>query len=124
MNRRDFIKAAAAGAAAVAAPLINQLIDASALASVPRFQFVMNGAQLDNGFYVCVMHPSCANDLRNMLAREQWAFAYRAWRMDGKPPMSCAGILDRYKPTSKTVDWNGEIGSFESFRFIESGTLA
>jgi hypothetical protein len=59
-------------------------------------------------------------DIREVLARDKWDFARRAWRMDGKPQMTCRQVLERYCPRAETIPVGNEIGVYESTRFIMS----
>jgi len=101
MDRRDFLKTAAAFPAAVIATL--------------------RTGRASMGDYVFFLHPKNERDLRDLQARERWQFAYLSWRKNGKPELPCQQILDKYTPASSTWEFQAfaEVGRYDNVRFIQ-----
>jgi hypothetical protein len=118
MDRRDFLKAAAAIPTAAYLPAV----EARPVLNAAAIKAAITGYQ--SGPWYVILHPSQARDLRDIAARERWHTAHLAWRKDGKPPMDCQQILEKYTPIHTwDVDVTGEVGSYEGYRFIESETV-
>lgn len=119
MDRRDFLKAAAAAPLAAYLPGVEAAPGLNA-ADVRR-AITAPGYQL--GDWYVVLHPQQERDLRDLQARERWAGAQLAWRKDGKPAMTCRQILDKYTPlTELEFPAGADVGIIEGFRFIESAS--
>lgn len=129
MNRRGFLKSFAA-LLAPALPVLAQPfwgVSILSLAELQRVQRILNGWHnqlLDN--YYAVIHPRQWTNLRELEVRTVWEDrwqAYRIARRNGGPEMTARQIMSDWTPPT----WwrqNGEIGSFEGMRFIQSARVA
>lgn len=71
--------------------------------------------------YVAFVHPSTEAQFRCITARGRWQDAHRAWRNDGRPPLTLAQIDEKYGWKPK---FTGEFGRVESVRFISMERVA
>jgi hypothetical protein len=79
--------------------------------------------QVDGPWYA-IIHPSQERQLRDLAARDRWNLAHLDWRKDGRPPMTCQQILDKYRPIHEwDADFTGEVGSVHGFKFITSESV-
>lgn len=118
MDRREFLKAAAAVAAASYVPFAESR-PALDLATIKGAVEKMWG--YTQGDWYVLVSPSQEQDIRDLAARDRWQFAYRSWRKDGKPELTAQQILDKYTPVSEwSFPQRPEIGSYENIRFIET----
>jgi ABC-type amino acid transport substrate-binding protein len=122
MDRREFLKIAAAVPAAAALPGLAEARPALSLASIKvALQGIRQGADSD---WYAIVHPQQERDLRDLAARERWSGAYRDWRKDGKPLLTYQQILDKYRPFHEwEVGPMDSIGRYEGFRFIQSEAI-
>lgn len=124
MDRRDFLKVAAAVPAAAALPAV---VEARPVLDLAAAKAAMQKVwSYPSGDWYVLIHPQQERDLRDLQARERWKVAHKAWRKDGKPPMTCQAVLDKYTPVTEWA-WparQDEIGSYENIRFIESPSVA
>lgn len=123
MDRRTFLKTAAAVPAMAYLPAAEArpVLDVAAIKRVVSGMGIMQGVDSP---WVCIVHPSQEQDLRDLAAREQWKGAYADWRKAGKPPMTCREIIDKYRPEVDLTSYTcAEVGSFEGFRFITQERL-
>ena len=123
MNRRRFLQAAGVLAVGAAIPAVDvpaglTLADLRAATAILR----RNAAP---EHYYAAVHPDLYADFVSITRRGQWADAYRAWRKDGKPGGDAPqAIWAAYGRTLDDMPLTGEIGSIETFRFIESESFA
>ena len=116
MNRRDFLKVALGLLGAPLLPPIPQPEVAGEFVSVDVLQ---RAAQLlgatsasIEGYYVAFVHSTVFDDImRELTPREAWKLAYRQARV-------------QLKQMAVELMAQPEIGSYESFRFIEPETTA
>jgi hypothetical protein len=130
MNRRNFIRSAAALAAATALPTPpSKDAIAQAMASL-RFVLEEN-ARLFNDNWMCVIHPSAWVNVREIAARCRWEFAYRRYRIalrDGRcESLDAREILEQFHDRRATDigsrPLSGELGRIEGIRFITERNL-
>lgn len=79
------------------------------------------GLRISGTDFVFFIHPDMERDIRNMIARDKWAKAYRLWRHAGKPPATCQQILaGDYTPEPFSFDEYAEfeMGAWEGIRAI------
>ncbi len=128
MNRRDFLRFAAAAPAAACIPAAASKLETVyaplSMAAIERAKAAMV-AGYSMGPWFAFVHSEVERDIRDIAARDRWYYASKAWRADGKPAMSCREILAKYTPAS-CMDFSGrpEIGTVEGFRFITSERVA
>lgn len=123
MDRRDFLKLAAAVPAAAALPAL--AFGEAPITATEIKDAVEKVWGYSQGPWYIFLHPEQERALRDLQARERWQFAYQAWRKDGRPELTCQQVLDKYAPIS---EWEfpartGEVGSFENIRFIEQESV-
>jgi hypothetical protein len=133
MNRRDFLKLAAATPVAAALPA------SASTAQVPPSIAAIKAATLKALFpadrdYFAIVHPSCWLDIRRMVVRDLWALEYRDWRKTVRAGLQVETLrevmervhLEAQGHWRRLQDWNksGEIGRIESVRFIQTERLA
>ena len=112
MDRRDFLKAAAAAPLAAYLPALGeQPITASSIKAA--INAMQDSWALAPNSYVMFLHPTQEKALREIAARSGWEEAYRAWRKDGRPEMTCREIASKYY---QRHEW--ETGTFENVRLI------
>lgn len=116
MDRREFLKIAAA------LPAVAYLPEAAGEQPITATEIKLAVERMQGysmGPWYCFLHPEQETALRDIAAKERWRYAYKHWRKDGRPPLTCQGILDKYTPIH---DWEfparPEIGTYESVRFI------
>ena len=114
MNRRDFLKVAAAVVAARALPIPALPVEAPAgewisLDVLRRTVQTLqnNRAFIMNDGWMAIVHPDIERDLIEITARQQWKAAYRQARME-------------LKKMASDMMAQGEFGIIEDVRFIES----
>lgn len=98
MDRRDFLKAAAALPAAAVVPEVVEarpILSASSIRAVIN-QMMDNAALASSGDYVAFLHPRVHRDLIDLAARDRWREAHRSWRKDGRPDMGPRQIIAKY----------------------------
>lgn len=120
MDRRDFLKFAAALPAVAAIP---QFVGEAPL-TVSTLKAAIEAWHVsDSPWYYMVLHQSQEQALRDMAARERWRSAYQAWRKDGRPEMNGSAILEKYTPVHT---WDVDVtnfGTYENFKFITTEKL-
>lgn len=75
-------------------------------------------AGLLNDSWICIVHPDCERDIRNMVAKEKWRNASRQARVD-KFTGSPQEILARYKPALM----RGEEGKIYGVKLISIASV-
>lgn len=130
-TRRDFLKAGAALAAGAALPLPpEQVWEIGPTMTLADLQRILRKAAMPAvDEYVAFVHPSNWRSIREYEARGRWELAYRRYRIARRenvcgylPPRE---IIQRFTEVSDEMldDMRaqmraGEIGRYESFRFI------
>jgi hypothetical protein len=102
-SRRRFL----AGLAGIA---VAPLLSAPAPAETPKFGILDSFRHIpsDERFYAFI-HPDCERDLRQMAAKDDWQYAYRQWRLAGKPDVALRDMIAKYPPVIEGQDgvWRG-----------------
>lgn len=137
MKRRDFLKAAAAIPFAAAFPISIAEPAGLTLAAIRRARNALT-AGVDSS-YVAFLHPAQWFDIRRLRALDLWSSEYREWRLkrrNGAQTETLDELMARVKQSAEAEDVkemrddldaaarSGEVGSYESFRFIVSEKVA
>lgn len=114
MNRRSFMKTL------FALPVVAALPALWLKAKTVLGWKVWCEARVLNENWICVIHPSTEQALREIQARESWDAAWQAYRRAGRPEVADAReILDRFAPKDEI-----EHGRWRGVQFIATSKIA
>lgn len=121
MNRRDFLKASAIGAAALAAPV--SLLEAAPVDRLTAESLVsmfdcLAGMSPGMGPYLMFVHPEVHRKLVEINARDKWQRAYRDYRKNFTGILSPREILAQYGRKEGLM--RGELGQMDGIRIIKT----